>query len=140
MGRRILPRVNRRPLRRQPTPPYTRKDFTLTRQRRRSRSSATRAPAATRNTLARSPTLRRLEADTVEIDVNTSSDGVMYLFHGPELERTTDGVGHILYAASVIDRLDAGARFGAHFAGARIRAWSRSWTGSGAEYSLFPWT
>ena len=76
---------------------------------------------APENTLAAAQLCVDWGADTVEIDVNTSSDGVMYLFHGPELERTTDGVGHMANTpASVIDRLDAGARFGAHFAGTRI--------------------
>ena len=30
--------------------------------------------------------------DYVEVDVNSSSDGVLYIFHGPELEFTTDGI------------------------------------------------
>jgi glycerophosphoryl diester phosphodiesterase len=60
-------------------------------------------------------------AGTVEIDVNTSADGVMYLFHGPELERTTDGVGRIANTpSSVIDGLDAGAHFGPQYAGTRM--------------------
>lgn len=71
-------------------------------------------------------------ADTVEIDINTSADGVMYLLHGPELELTTDGVGHIGNTPSqVLDGLDAGVRFGSRFAGTRIPrlepflAWAR---------------
>ena len=76
---------------------------------------------APENTLAAAQLCVDWGADTVEIDVNTSADGVMYLFHGPELERTTDGVGRMANTpSSVIDQLDAGARFDAHFAGTRI--------------------
>jgi glycerophosphoryl diester phosphodiesterase len=59
--------------------------------------------------------------DYVEIDVNTSRDGVMYLFHGPGVERTTNGQGklHELTAAE-IDGLDAGSWFDPKFAGERI--------------------
>lgn len=59
--------------------------------------------------------------DYVEVDVNSSSDGVLYIFHGPELEFTTDGVGlfHELTAAA-IDQLDAGSWFDPHFANARV--------------------
>jgi glycerophosphoryl diester phosphodiesterase len=59
--------------------------------------------------------------DYVEIDVNTSKDGVLYIYHGPDLEVTTDGRGlfHELTAAQ-IDRLDAGSWFDQGFAGARV--------------------
>lgn len=58
--------------------------------------------------------------DTVEVDVNTSADGVMYLFHGPLLEWTTDGAGffHEL-TAEQIDQLDVGSWFDPAFAGQR---------------------
>lgn len=57
----------------------------------------------------------------VEIDVNTSKDGVFYVFHGPELHFTTNGSGlfHELTAAE-IDELDAGAWFDPSFAGTRV--------------------
>lgn len=59
--------------------------------------------------------------DYVEIDVNVSSDGVHYLFHGPQLERTTNGNGMIMHhPAAYIDQLDAGSWFGAQFAGEKI--------------------
>jgi glycerophosphoryl diester phosphodiesterase len=59
--------------------------------------------------------------DYVEIDVMTSRDGVMYVFHGPELEKTTDGRGLIFeYDAEELDQLDAGGWFGPQFAGERI--------------------
>lgn len=59
--------------------------------------------------------------DYVEVDVNSSSDGVLYIFHGPELEFTTDGVGlfHELTAAE-IDQLDAGSWFDPHFVNERV--------------------
>lgn len=59
--------------------------------------------------------------DYVEIDVNTSKDGVLYVFHGPDLHITTDGRGlfHELTAAE-IDRLDAGSWFDPSFAGQRV--------------------
>ena len=48
--------------------------------------------------------------DYVEIDVSTSKDGVHYVFHGPELEYTTDGSGLFHERTSdEIDRLDAGS-------------------------------
>lgn len=59
--------------------------------------------------------------DYVEIDINRSVDGVFYLFHGPDVERTTNGQGqfHELPAAG-IDQLDAGSWFAPEFAGERV--------------------
>jgi glycerophosphoryl diester phosphodiesterase len=59
--------------------------------------------------------------DYVEIDVNTSQDGVMYVFHGPELHKTTNGSGMIYErTADELDKLDAGSWFHPSFAGERI--------------------
>jgi glycerophosphoryl diester phosphodiesterase len=59
--------------------------------------------------------------DYVEIDVNRSSDGIFYLFHGPELERTTNGKGFFPELSStLIDQLDAGSWFSPAYAGERI--------------------
>jgi glycerophosphoryl diester phosphodiesterase len=59
--------------------------------------------------------------DYVEIDVNTSQDGVMYVFHGPELHKTTNGSGMIYeLTADELDKLDAGSWFDPRFAGERI--------------------
>jgi glycerophosphoryl diester phosphodiesterase len=59
--------------------------------------------------------------DYVEIDVNTSQDGVMYVFHGPELHKTTNGSGLIYeHTADELDQLDAGSWFDPRFAGERI--------------------
>lgn len=59
--------------------------------------------------------------DYIEADVNTSKDGVLYVFHGPELERTTDGTGLITELTSEeVDTLDAGSWFDPEFAAERI--------------------
>jgi len=59
--------------------------------------------------------------DYVEIDVNTSADGVLYVLHGPELEKTTNGNGMIFERHSTeLDQLDAGSWFAPQFAGERI--------------------
>jgi glycerophosphoryl diester phosphodiesterase len=59
--------------------------------------------------------------DYVEIDVNTSKDGVMYIFHGPKLNRTTNGRGNIFDRTSdELDQLDAGSWFDRRYAGERI--------------------
>ncbi len=59
--------------------------------------------------------------DYVEIDVNTSKDGVLYLLHGPEIDHTTDGTGMIHELSSKqIDRLDAGSWFDPEFSGERV--------------------
>jgi glycerophosphoryl diester phosphodiesterase len=59
--------------------------------------------------------------DYLEIDVSTSKDGVLYVFHGPELEKTTNGTGLIFeYPATELDHLDAGSWFDPQFSGERI--------------------
>jgi glycerophosphoryl diester phosphodiesterase len=59
--------------------------------------------------------------DYVEIDVTSSADGVLYVLHGPELEKTTNGSGMIFdrYSAE-LDQLDAGSWFAPQFAGEHI--------------------
>jgi len=59
--------------------------------------------------------------DYLENDVSTSKDGVLYVFHGPELAKTTNGTGLIFdHTATELDRLDAGSWFGPQFIGERI--------------------
>jgi glycerophosphoryl diester phosphodiesterase len=59
--------------------------------------------------------------DYVEIDVVTSKDGVLHVFHGPELAKTTNGSGYIFeHTAAELARLDAGSWFEPKFAGERI--------------------
>lgn len=76
---------------------------------------------APENTYASSQLCIDWGMDYVEIDVNTSADGVLYLFHGPDLERTTNGTGSIVdQPSAVIDTLDAGSWFDPKFADERI--------------------
>lgn len=73
---------------------------------------------APENTFASSQLCIDWGMDYVEIDVNTSQDGVLYLLHGPDVERTTNGRGLITELTSAeIDRLDAGSWFSPKFAG-----------------------
>ncbi len=59
--------------------------------------------------------------DFLEVDINTSRDGVPYLFHGPGLSRTTNGTGRIYELDSQeLDRLDAGSWFGDRYRHERI--------------------
>lgn len=59
--------------------------------------------------------------DYLEIDVNTSRDGVMYVFHGPDLGRTTNGTGKIYeWDSHDLDKLDCGSWFDPAFAHERI--------------------
>jgi glycerophosphoryl diester phosphodiesterase len=59
--------------------------------------------------------------DYLELDINTSRDGVMYVFHGPDLARTTNGQGRIFDLTShEVDQLDCGAWFDEAFIGTRI--------------------
>ena len=59
--------------------------------------------------------------DYLEIDVSTSKDGVLYVFHGPELSKTTNGTGLIFdHTATELDQLDAGSWFDPQFAEERI--------------------
>lgn len=55
--------------------------------------------------------------DYVEVDVNTSKDGVLYLMHGPLVNRTTNGEGYFGQLTSdEIDKLDAGSWFSPQYA------------------------
>jgi glycerophosphoryl diester phosphodiesterase len=68
---------------------------------------------APENTYASSQICIDWGMDVIEIDVNSSNDGVLYLLHGPELETTTEGHGVIMAQLSKdIDHLHAGYRFG----------------------------
>jgi glycerophosphoryl diester phosphodiesterase len=59
--------------------------------------------------------------DYVEIDVHTAKDGVLVLFHGPNLQRTTNGSGWVgALTAAELEQLDAGSWFSPAFAGERI--------------------
>ena len=54
----------------------------------------------------------------VEVDINCSRDGALYLLHGPRLGPTTSGRGLIGWRNSAyLDTLDAGSWFASEFAG-----------------------
>ncbi len=57
----------------------------------------------------------------IELDVHVSRDGVPVVIHDPTLDRTTDGHGAVAETPfAAIAALDAGAWFGAEFAGQRV--------------------
>ncbi len=75
-------------------------------------------------------------ADIVEMDVRLSADGYPVVIHDATVDRTTDGTGLVSsLTLAQLSRLDAGAWFGASFAGARIPtlaevlAWARGKVG-----------
>jgi glycerophosphoryl diester phosphodiesterase len=73
---------------------------------------------APENTLAAAQLCVDWRMDWVEIDVNMTRDGVLYLLHGPTVDQTTDGHGYIAdLTAAQVDRLDAGSWFGPEYAG-----------------------
>ncbi|GAA4891853.1 glycerophosphodiester phosphodiesterase [Streptomonospora salina] len=81
---------------------------------------------APENTLAAIDAAHRLDATTVELDVQRSADGELVIVHDTDLERTTDAEkvfpGRASYAVAdftlaELRRLDAGSWFGAEFAG-----------------------
>ncbi len=76
---------------------------------------------APENTYASSQICIDWSMDYVEIDVNSSNDGVLYVFHGLELEKSTNGKGIIMALLSEdIDQLDAGSAFAPRFQDQRI--------------------
>jgi len=76
---------------------------------------------APENTLAAARLCVEWGMDTVEIDVHTSKDGELYIFHGPYLQRTTNSEGWIgNYTSEELDCLDAGSWFSPAFAGEPI--------------------
>jgi glycerophosphoryl diester phosphodiesterase len=76
---------------------------------------------APENTIASTQLCIDWGMDYVEIDVSASNDGVLYLMHGPDVDRTTNGHGCMCDLLSEdIDRLDAGSWFHPRFAGERV--------------------
>ncbi|MCZ6774141.1 MAG: glycerophosphodiester phosphodiesterase family protein [Proteobacteria bacterium] len=81
---------------------------------------------APENTYASAALCIDWQMDYLEIDVNTSRDGVMYVFHGPDLGRTTNDTRKIYESDSHdVDRLDCGAWFGEGFVELSLRGLSR---------------
>jgi len=60
-------------------------------------------------------------ADAVELDARLSADGAVVVVHDLTLDRTTNGTGTVTATSlTELKSLDAGAKFGARFAGERI--------------------
>lgn len=79
------------------------------------------AGLAPENTMASLRNGYAVGARWLEVDVQRTSDGTIVVLHDNELERTSNGVGHvkdITYAD--LAKLDAGSWYGDEFAGERI--------------------
>src|SRR5215471_12590471 len=73
------------------------------------------------NTLASFERGLELGADWIELDVHLSRDGQLIVIHDETLDRTTSGHGLVRdHTLAELKRLDAGAWFGAEYAGQRI--------------------
>ncbi len=82
------------------------------------RGYSARAPE---NTLASLEAAVSVGTDAVEFDIQTGADGIPVLFHDAMLSRTSNGVGPVRRRTlSQMQAFDAGAWFGAEFAGERI--------------------
>lgn len=76
---------------------------------------------APENTLAAIDRAVDMGVDMVEVDLRSSADGVVVLFHDETLDRTTDGEGALAsLPMAELEGLDAGSWFGAEFAGEPI--------------------
>ena len=76
---------------------------------------------APENTIASSMAAARLGGDIVELDVQQSRDGVLYVLHDATVDRTTNGSGLITNMDSKdLDKLDAGSWFNRKFADERL--------------------
>ena len=76
---------------------------------------------APENTMAAAKKAIELGADYVEVDVRTSKDGVFYVMHDPNVDRTTDGQAKLNELTSdQIDKLDAGSWFDPKFKAERV--------------------
>jgi len=76
---------------------------------------------APENTLAAFRLALEMGADGFELDVMLSADGHLVVIHDDTVDRTTDGSGPVRQKTlAALKALDAGARFGARFAGERI--------------------
>ena len=96
------------------------------------RGAAGYAPENTMVSFARALAMR---VDAIELDVHPTRDGELVVIHDATLDRTTDGHGLVsAHTMEQIRALDAGAWFGAGFAGERVPlfrdvlAWARGRT------------
>lgn len=82
------------------------------------RGASARAPE---NTLAAFNLALEMGAKHVELDIRATGDGRVVVLHDPTLDRTTSGSGPVSETDwSEVRKLDAGAWFGAEFAGERV--------------------
>ena len=76
---------------------------------------------APENTMASLEGAIRVGAYAVELDIQTSRDGVLYVLHDETVDRTTNGSGRIAEMTSdQIDELDAGSWFDSAFVGEKV--------------------
>lgn len=76
---------------------------------------------APENTMAAFERAVQLGARAIELDVQLTADGEAVVIHDATVDRTTDGHGRVSdLARDAVTALDAGAWFGAAFAGERI--------------------
>jgi glycerophosphoryl diester phosphodiesterase len=76
---------------------------------------------APENTLAAFRLAADMGADGIELDAKLSRDGAMVVMHDATVDRTTNGSGRVSdLTLAQLQRLDAGSKFGAQFAGERI--------------------
>lgn len=76
---------------------------------------------APQNTMKAFALAWEMGADGIELDVQTSSDGVPVVFHDDVLDQLTDGSGPVrTHDLAAIKKLDAGSHFGPDYAGERI--------------------
>lgn len=69
------------------------------------------------NTLAAYASAMRAGADFVEIDIQTTADGVPVVMHDPTVDRTTNGTGEVaLLDSAYVTGLEAGSWFSPAFA------------------------
>ncbi len=73
------------------------------------------------NTLEAYRAAIELGVEMIECDVNITRDGTLVMMHDWKLDRTTNGSGPVKDATwDELQRLDAGGKFNAQFAGARV--------------------
>ncbi len=81
------------------------------------------AGLAPENTLAAFRNALVMGVDALEMDLHVSADGEIVVIHDPTVDRTTNGRGFVrTMSLADLQRLDAGSRFNARFAGERIPA------------------
>ena len=80
----------------------------------------------------------KMGADGVELDVHLSKDEELVVMHDDMVDRTTDGHGAVRdFTVEQLKKMDAGAKFGHRWKGARIPTLAEVFDGLGrAEYRI----